>query len=370
MKILEIYFKNINALRGTHHIDFTKSPFDTSPLFAITGPTGSGKSTLLDVISLALFNQVPRLGKISKKEILTKGALLTRNQKEASASVKYRCNAGIFTSSWSISTNRNHQLRDYEMEIADATGSLLDIKRSQVPAQNETLIGLNYDQFIKSVLLAQGEFAQFLKAKKDERGALLEKITGTGIYRDLGKKAYERFKSEGLKIEKQQNEIQTHRSELLEDADFEEHTKAFNFKKENIARIELEIKKSEKDLALKEALAKIEKDIAAAEQEQHSGKKKMEGFLQRSGSLLSNHEKVRPIADELRKWSALQEQITDLSKKKTTLAERKKENTKAVDDYLERAGLFIGRNTTPETLGKRGFKFYRNGEKVANGIER
>ena len=132
MKILKIEFENINSLRGEHQIDFTDSPFTESSLFAITGPTGSGKSTLLDVISLALFNQVPRLGKISRAEILNKGALLTRNQKEAFARVTYQCKFGIYSSQWSISTNRNDKLREYEMEISSVvTGAILDLKKSE-----------------------------------------------------------------------------------------------------------------------------------------------------------------------------------------------------------------------------------------------
>ena len=193
MKILKIEFQNINSLKGSHKIDFTDAPFTSSSLFAITGPTGSGKSTILDVISLALFNHVPRLGKITKNEILSKGAILTRNQKEAMAAVTFQCKNGVFRSQWSISTNRNDNLRDYEMEILEeASGKILDVKKSDIPGKNEELIGLNYNQFIKSVLLAQGEFAQFLKAKKEERGELLEKITGTGIYRKLGIKAFEK----------------------------------------------------------------------------------------------------------------------------------------------------------------------------------
>ena len=89
MKILKIAFKNINSLRGEHKIDFTKEPFLQNSLFAITGPTGSGKTTILDVISLALFNQVPRLGKMSTTEVLKKGAILTRNQSDAFAEITY-----------------------------------------------------------------------------------------------------------------------------------------------------------------------------------------------------------------------------------------------------------------------------------------
>ncbi len=350
MKILNIRFKNINSLKGAHHIDFTETPFDTSPLFAITGPTGSGKSTLLDVISLALFNQVPRLGKISKKEILAKGAILTRNQKEASASVTYQCNDGIFTSRWQISTNRKNQLRDYEMEIADEAGNVLDIKRSRVPEHNEKLIGLNYDQFIKSVLLAQGEFAQFLKAKKDERGALLEKITGTGIYRELGRKAYERFKIEVRKIEKQQDEILTHQSELLEDTVFEECTAAYTTKKKTIAALETQIKHLERNIALKETLAKTEKEIVSAEEKQSLEKKKMAVFLEQSGSILSGHENVRPVADELRSWSSLQERLISLEKQLANLLENKENNKEAIDTLFKDVAHFIGKETNREKV--------------------
>jgi len=201
MKILKIEFENINSLKGAHCIDFTKEPFTTNSLFAITGPTGSGKSSILDVISLALFNHVPRLGKISKNEISTKGAILTRNQKNAMARITYSCKSGIYSSQWSIEINRNNNLNDYEMELHDhQAGKLLDLKKSLIPGKNEELIGLNYEQFIKAVLLAQGEFAQFLRAKKDERGELLEKITGTGIYRQLGIKAFEKNKEANLDI--------------------------------------------------------------------------------------------------------------------------------------------------------------------------
>ena len=80
MKILKLEFRNINSLKGYHEIDFTSAPFTGSSLFAITGPTGSGKSSILDVISLALFNKIPRLDKVSKSEILKTGAIITRNQ--------------------------------------------------------------------------------------------------------------------------------------------------------------------------------------------------------------------------------------------------------------------------------------------------
>ncbi len=71
MKILKLRFKNINSFYGKlYTIDFTAPPLSDTGLFIISGPTGAGKSTLLDVITLALYNEVPRFEKgISRSEI-------------------------------------------------------------------------------------------------------------------------------------------------------------------------------------------------------------------------------------------------------------------------------------------------------------
>ena len=118
-------------------------------------------------------------------------------------SVVYECHEGEFRSTWSISTARTGNLRDHEMELADnKTSNILDLKKTDVPKKNEEFIGLNYEQFIRSILLAQGDFAKFLQSDKDERGALLEKITGSWIYREIGKKAFEWSKYYGQELEK------------------------------------------------------------------------------------------------------------------------------------------------------------------------
>ncbi len=226
MRIRKLVFKNINNLKGEHTVDFTSEPLASSGLFAITGPTGSGKSTLLDVITLALFNKIPRFSKsISKNEITNSGSVVTHHTTEAAASIEYETRGQTYTSAWSIKTARTGNLKDYEMFIYDSNGKPLDIQKRDVPAHNENIIGLNYDQFIKSILLSQGEFAKFLKADKNERGELLENITGTSIYRNLGMKAYERWKISKANLETESaaiKEIKTltenEKKELLSEA--------------------------------------------------------------------------------------------------------------------------------------------------------
>ena len=342
MKILKIEFENINSLKGRHEIDFTRAPFNVSTLFAITGPTGSGKSTILDVISLALFNMVPRLGKISKNDIINKGALLTRNQKEAFARVTYSAKEGIFSSEWSISTNRNNNLRDYEMFIYEAaTEKPLDYKKSDVPSKNEELIGLNYNQFIKSVLLAQGDFAQFLKAKKDERGELLEKITGTGIYRQVGIKAYQKFKSENAGIEERQREINLLKNDLLEEEVLEDLKSTLAEKTKTCEPLEKEIQQLDRLLQLKNNIAEQEAQIEKQKKLKDQAARNIEHFETENGKKFKQHEQVQVFAEDLRSWKLLDRTCTELKQELENLKKGEAENKTNISTCLEKITKFL-----------------------------
>jgi exonuclease SbcC len=351
MKILKIEFENINSLRGKHEIDFTKAPFTSSSLFAITGPTGSGKSSILDVISLALFNQVPRLGKISKNEILSKGAILTRNQDQASASVTYECKNGIFSSKWSIYTNRNHKLKDYEMELSEpATGKILDIRKSDVPAKNEALIGLNYNQFIKAVLLAQGEFAQFLKAKKDERGELLEKITGTGIYRQMGVLAFQKHKTVNQEILVQIQELELIKKELLEEDKRKEFAEDLTLKETACKPLETTIELVGKSIELKGVIDGRQKEIFRLNSENIKAEESLKTFEQEYGFPLNQHEKVQPFSDELRNWKLLKNNISELQEDLVKNELKESENDSALKAQHQKINNFIGGETSEENI--------------------
>jgi len=341
MKILKIEFENINSLKGAHCIDFTKEPFTTNSLFAITGPTGSGKSSILDVISLALFNHVPRLGKISKNEISTKGAILTRNQKNAMARITYSCKSGIYSSQWSIEINRNNNLNDYEMELHDhQAGKLLDLKKSLIPGKNEELIGLNYEQFIKAVLLAQGEFAQFLRAKKDERGELLEKITGTGIYRQLGIKAFEKNKEASLEIAEQQNKIKLINEKLLSKELQLEKSEALKKKNSSCEDWKKEITALENAIKLKDAIKSLEKELTTLRVSQERAEIQLKAFEEEKGQLLKLHEIVEPKAEMLREWSLNKSRLAEILEEKTKLTEQLSSNVRQIEQFLQQASQF------------------------------
>ncbi|MGB7843298.1 MAG: hypothetical protein WBL21_10935, partial [Salinimicrobium sp.] len=351
MKILKIEFQNINSLKGNHEVDFRKAPFTASSLFAITGPTGSGKSTLLDVICLALFNQVPRLGKISRNEIINKGAILTRNQKEAFAAVTYESKNGIFSSHWSISTNRNGNLRDYEMQLFDvATEKALDLKKSDIPSKNEELIGLSYDQFIKAVLLAQGEFAQFLRAKKDERGELLEKITGTGIYRQLGIKAYLKKKEVSGEIEKEQQEIELHRRNLLKEDECKVLTDELTGKTQSSTSLEKEIEKLKQNIQLKEDIRQRATQIEVHQKKKSEADELLQKFRAEQGLQLQKHEKIRLFGEELQSWKQLKVDCKELEESISENFGKTETNLEEIGGCLDDIRKFIRKDAEAETI--------------------
>ncbi|GAA4411966.1 AAA family ATPase [Nibrella viscosa] len=220
MKIRQIRFRNINSYYGEHPpIQFTDGVLNSTGLFIIAGPTGAGKSTLLDVITLALFNRVPRLsGAISLPNITEEGLIVNQQASRetgtaAYAEVEYIVDEKMYRSRWSIKKNRNGNWNNYEMEVSaldkDGNGQLFPIKDLRdFPKKNEELIGLTYEQFVRSIVLAQGAFDQFLKSKAADRSKMLEKITGTEIYRQLSQRVFSINKEYTEKITNKQTEVE------------------------------------------------------------------------------------------------------------------------------------------------------------------
>ena len=213
MKILAIRLKNLASLAGPFEIDFTAEPLASAGLFAITGPTGAGKSTLLDALCLALFGSVPRLDNIGREtkvpdadgEILTNDprTLLRRGTGSAFAEVDF---VGIdgrrYRARWEANRARdkaNGKLQGSRQSLHDLDSQQLLSNQSKREYEQliESRLGLNFAQFTRAVMLAQSEFSAFLKADDKERSELLEKLTNTAIYSQLGRRAFTRARDAG-----------------------------------------------------------------------------------------------------------------------------------------------------------------------------
>lgn len=196
MRLLAARLQNLNSLSGTHEVRFDVEPLSAAGVFLITGPTGAGKSTLLDAMTLALYGRAARYGNDKADE------MMSRHTAECFAEVDFETGGRKLRATWRLGKTKSGNLRPVQRTLADATTlEILADKGREVDPLIESLTGLDYNRFMRSVLLAQGQFAAFLKAKPNERAELLEKITGTEIYSDLSVLAYEthRQKDEQVK---------------------------------------------------------------------------------------------------------------------------------------------------------------------------
>ncbi len=207
MRILQIRFKNLNSLAGEWEIDLAYPVFSSDGIFAITGPTGAGKTTILDAICLALYGRTPRLNKVTKSG----NEIMSRQTGECFAEVTFETQAGRFRCHWSQHRARKKpggELQAPKHEIADAdSGRILEAKLRGVADHIETVTGMDFDRFTRSMLLAQGGFAAFLQAAPDERAPILEQITGTEIYSQISIQVHKRHSDEREKLDLLQAEL-------------------------------------------------------------------------------------------------------------------------------------------------------------------
>lgn len=209
MKILAIRLKNLASLAGPFELDFTAEPLASAGLFAITGPTGAGKSTLLDALCLALFGAIPRLSNIGQSkvpdvdgEITTSDprTLLRRGTGSGYAEVDF---VGVDQRRYRARWETNRARDNAAKKLQASRQTLTDLDSEQILSNQskrefehliEARLGLNFEQFTRAVMLAQSEFSAFLKADDKERSELLEKLTNTAIYSQLGRRAYSKSK--------------------------------------------------------------------------------------------------------------------------------------------------------------------------------
>ncbi|MBB1273500.1 AAA family ATPase [Psychromonas sp. SR45-3] len=214
MRICSLRFKNLNSLKGHWKIDFQSQAFVDNGLFVITGQTGAGKSTILDALCLALYQQTPRLDKITH----SKNELMTRGTGDCEAEVEFAVKGKKYRVFWGQSRARKSALGKLQppfAELADDNGKIIASKVSDVLKQVVEITGLDFSRFTKSMLLAQGGFAAFLNAPAKERGELLEELTGTEIYAQISRHVFEQNKivQAELKVLSAQSQVLTLLSE-------------------------------------------------------------------------------------------------------------------------------------------------------------
>lgn len=246
MKVIAIRGKNLASLEGEFDLDFMQEPLKSAGIFAITGHTGAGKSTLLDALCLALYDCTPRMNKAKENNILLSDvqdrslsqndsrSILRRGTSEGYSEVDFVALTGdTYRSRWSVRRSRGRvdgSLQKVEMTLINLTNGVEEQgTKTELLTRISDLVGLSFEQFNRSVLLAQGDFATFLKARQADKAEILEKLTGTDIYSRISASIYEktklaeneyarildRIKGVELLSEEQKEQLSLEKNELL-----------------------------------------------------------------------------------------------------------------------------------------------------------
>ncbi len=174
MRLQYLSIENITSLKGKHFIDFEEIS-KQSDLFAITGPTGSGKSTLLMAIAMALYGQ--------NHKGLTAADLVTTHCPFGKIELQFILQGSTFNVKWNCQTLKKDGTARKTALIQRSW--LRNGKECDADAEN--ILGLNWEQFTKVIILNQGQFSEFLTSSFNKRKEILEKLMGHGQLEALSK---------------------------------------------------------------------------------------------------------------------------------------------------------------------------------------
>lgn len=322
MKILAIRGRNLASLEGEFEADFTSEPLLSAGIFAISGPTGAGKSTILDAMCLALFARTPRTDQAKENNVKLRDVneevlpqsdprfLLRRGTASGYAEVDFLALNGYrYRSRWSVGRARDKE--NGRLQSPRVTLHNIDKEeeeqgtRSELQARVVELIGLTFEQFTRSVLLAQNDFSTFLKAEQGEKASLLEKLTGTELYSAISRTIFEKNAVAKEAYDKIQARIQG--IELLTE-EVEQELQA-RLKESETSLLALEKAKAEQQ-TLQEAVKSTEQQIATRQTQQKDAAAKLEKATELLNAARKDYE--QGLVEEQRsesEFKALQQEL-------------------------------------------------------------
>ncbi len=346
MKILKIRFQNIHSLKGEHEIDFANDILAEAGLFAITGPTGSGKSTLLDVITLAIYNRIARVERSVTNTVLEEdGGIMTRNTSSCYAEVEYLVNEKTYRSHWSIERNRNNNLNARKQEVVDViTGTILETG-TKAPDKNEELIRLSYEQFVKAMVLSQGEFSKLLQAPRNERNKLLEDITGAKSYRNIGRAVFQRYAAVKKQVELKEAGLESI-TVLSEDEKKEKQAELINLQTSQ-PKVQKAYEQQRNQIEVRKQL------LEAKKSQKHLAEKGLEldGFFkafEADDARLAKHEQLTKYGDSLRSYDTIQKEIQKVVQEQKSVEKAKKEEELRLNAHLKTISDLVRESLTQE----------------------
>ena len=342
MKLLSLSLENLASISSSVTIDFQSEPLGTAGIFAITGKTGSGKSTLLDAICLALYATTPRYEKYPLKKGVEQ--MLHKGASKGYARVLFQSIQGeLYEAEWRIARKRTRKDATEEPDVKIERSlrriednTVISTSVSEIKVLLPQLLGLTYEQFTRSVMLAQGDFTAFLKADSGAKASLLEKLTGTDLYSRISIEVHERstFETVQLKsllVQKGNIEIlgaaaRDALAEQVEKLESEEH------------RLRQEEKETERQRSHYVAYQQLETSVAEA-QEKHTIARSEEESSQLRAQQLKLAEAATQMREPMRLAAELAEilegaqlHLEHLEKEEAELSQHQEEVSRTVQE--------------------------------------
>lgn len=308
MKPIRLEVKGLNSFIDKQVVEFDK--LTERGLFGIFGPTGSGKSTILDGITLALYGDIARK---SSNYINTNcdGVYVSYEFQITGNEVKrYRVDREFKRD------NKSGGIRNKSSKIIDITGgveNVLEEKAKAVTSKCEEIIGLKLDDFMRTVVLPQGKFSEFLKLEGKERRNMLERLFNLRKYGDdLSSKL-------SLEIRKEKDKMNVLEGQLKGYEGVSEE--ALKAKEEEINEINLSIKSKE------ELLNKIKKEFDEAEKVWNTQKELYDKRIEEE-SLVSRSEEIKSFKERVEISNKADKVIVFINNLEEILKEINKEDLK------------------------------------------
>ena len=221
MQILRLELCGIGPYAGREVIDF--QALGENGLFLLEGPTGSGKTTIIDAVVFALYGQVA--GSESSNDRLASTHL--RPGVEPYVELVVDTSRGLYRVRRSPryerpkrrgagTTTENPRITLWKLsDPADTEGVAVSSNIQEASAELRAAIGLSREQFTQTVVLPQGQFATFLRAKAEERRDVLQQIFGTQVYESLADELKRLARERSDRVQEARDQVASAASEFI-----------------------------------------------------------------------------------------------------------------------------------------------------------
>ncbi|MCL0032437.1 AAA family ATPase [Peptococcaceae bacterium] len=327
MRPLFLNLSGLHSFQEEQHVDFTK--LCKAGVFGIFGPTGSGKSTILDAVTLALY------GKVERAKHGIQGII---NQNENKVRVKFVFSIGdrVFVAERVYKKDKNNKTSLASCRLVEKAGSISEViaeKNSDMNSKVEELLGLNFDDFTRAVVLPQGKFAEFLMLKGTDRRLMLQRIFGLERY---GEKLLEKVRKK-LNERKQEFDIVENRQQELGDVSLESIKQMENELAETkilSEKLELKYKQNNERYEKLKQVRQIQRDLENELEKKKELDKKQEQILSYREKL-KLAEAAQQVYPFLKREQLEEEELVSLRKSLFELEKKKKIAEKEVEHRKE-----------------------------------